>query len=49
MRRIIQILVTLVALALIVWGAFFSHWTFASDKMGEAKIMKTIADGVCLS
>jgi hypothetical protein len=49
MKRFIQIVVTLLALAVIVWGAFFSHWLFAGERMGEAKIMKRIADGVCLS
>jgi len=49
MKRILQVLASIAALSAFIWGTFFSHWQFATEKMAEPKIMKTIADGVCLS
>ncbi len=48
-KRIIQVSISLLALGLFIWGAVFSQWNFAGEKLREGAIIKKIADGVCLS
>ena len=48
-KRLIQVMVSLLALALFVWGACFSQWSFNGERLSEGNIIKKIADGVCLS
>ena len=48
-KRIIQVTLSLLALAMFVYGACFSTWNFNSQRLSEGNIIKKIADGVCLS
>jgi uncharacterized protein YneF (UPF0154 family) len=49
MKRFVQVIVTLATLAMLIWGAFFSQWDFMDGVKKEPKIIKEIANGVCLS
>jgi hypothetical protein len=49
MKRFIQVIVTLAALAVLIWGAFFAKWRFSDQMMKEPEMIKEISNGICLS